>query len=392
MAVNPAMRDRSLSNKDRQSVKKTYKKTVKQARQKNTAKKQETVAKKAVESLGPMGAGLDGSFSVRLGRLFDAVKAQGGTLSMSDGFRTRAQQAAAYANKPGLAAPPGGSWHERGLAADIGGDLQLAHQLAPRFGLRFPMGYEPWHIQPVEVKGTPNNPQGGDSSVGAPDDWPGGQVVGIDPTRGVVQVDPTAQDAGDSAIQALQEVMGIPDLSGIADGLEIMTPLSPNPDEEDEEDDLLNGMNDWEESLINSDPRVSQYEQIFQEAGQQYNIDPRILMAVADAESGFRPEVVSGEVASPAGAQGLMQFMPDTAKGLGIDPLDPQQAIYGAAQLLSNYMQQYGSLDMALAAYNAGPGRVQQYGGVPPFQETQNYVEKIKQRLNYGGAYNGEIL
>jgi soluble lytic murein transglycosylase-like protein len=77
-----------------------------------------------------------------------------------------------------------------------------------------------------------------------------------------------------------------------------------------------------------------------------------------------------------------MQLMPGTAASLGVDPFDPAQAISGAAQLLAGYLQTYGgSLPLALAAYNAGPGAVARYGGVPPYPQTQAYVTDILQRL-----------
>jgi cell wall-associated NlpC family hydrolase len=89
-------------------------------------------------------------------------------------------------------------------------------------------------------------------------------------------------------------------------------------------------------------------------------------------ESGFDSQAVS-----PAGAQGLMQFMPSTAAGLGVNPLDPSSAIDGAARYLSSLTKQFGSTDLALAAYNAGPGTVSRYGGIPPYSETQNYVRSV---------------
>jgi soluble lytic murein transglycosylase-like protein len=91
------------------------------------------------------------------------------------------------------------------------------------------------------------------------------------------------------------------------------------------------------------------------------------------AESGGNENVGT----SSSGAIGLMQFMPDTAKGLGIDPTDPNQSIDGAAQYLSSLYKQFGDWKLAVAAYNAGEGNVRKYGGIPPFQETQNYVKKI---------------
>lgn len=98
-----------------------------------------------------------------------------------------------------------------------------------------------------------------------------------------------------------------------------------------------------------------------------------LLIAQGRQESGFQTNVVS-----PSGAEGVAQFMPGTAAGLGINPLDPAQAIMGQGRLMATYLKQYnGSISMALAAYNAGPGAVAKYGGVPPYTETQNYVSAI---------------
>ena len=116
---------------------------------------------------------------------------------------------------------------------------------------------------------------------------------------------------------------------------------------------------------------------LFAAAGQRYGIDPLLLASVAKQESGFQTDAVSG-----AGAQGLMQLMPGTAAGLGVSPFDPASAIDGAAQLLSGYLHDYGgSVPMALAAYNAGPGAVAAYGGVPPYPETEGYVSNITSML-----------
>lgn len=117
----------------------------------------------------------------------------------------------------------------------------------------------------------------------------------------------------------------------------------------------------------------SQLAPLFDAAAQQYGIPASLLAAVAKQESGFDTNAVSS-----AGAEGLMQLMPATASGLGVNPFDPSQAVDGAAQLLSGYLQQYGgSVPLALAAYNAGPGAVSEYGGVPPYPETQSYVSDI---------------
>jgi hypothetical protein len=114
------------------------------------------------------------------------------------------------------------------------------------------------------------------------------------------------------------------------------------------------------------------FDGLFDAAGIRHGISSDILRAVACAESGFRTDAVS-----PAGAQGLMQLMPGTAKGLGVNPFDPAQAIDGAAGILAGNLRKFGSLDKALAAYNAGAGAVQRYGGVPPYAETQSYVRRI---------------
>ncbi len=117
---------------------------------------------------------------------------------------------------------------------------------------------------------------------------------------------------------------------------------------------------------------VSQYASLFAQNEARYQLPQGLLAAVAQTESGGNRAAVS-----PAGAQGLMQLMPSTAQGLGVDPWQPAQAVQGAARLLSKYLHSYGSVPLALAAYNAGPGAVEQYGGVPPYSETQKYVTKI---------------
>ena len=115
------------------------------------------------------------------------------------------------------------------------------------------------------------------------------------------------------------------------------------------------------------------YRSLFEEAGRRHGVAPALLAAVAKVESGFNRSAVSG-----AGARGLMQLMPSTARGLGVDPMDPAQAVDGAARLLASHLRTYGSVPLALAAYNAGPGAVNRYNGVPPYAETQSYVRKVQ--------------
>lgn len=113
---------------------------------------------------------------------------------------------------------------------------------------------------------------------------------------------------------------------------------------------------------------------IFQKASEQYNVPANLLKSVAKAESNFNPNVVSH-----SGAIGVMQLMPKTAEYLGVkDAFDAEQNIMGGAKYLSGLIEKYdGNTTLALAAYNAGSGNVAKYGGVPPFQETKNYIEKV---------------
>ncbi len=123
-------------------------------------------------------------------------------------------------------------------------------------------------------------------------------------------------------------------------------------------------------------------ESAFQKAADSYGVPVDLLKAVGKAESGFRADAIS-----KCGAIGVMQLMPATAKGLGVDPYDPEQNIMGGAKFLKNLLNKYdGDVKLALAAYNAGPGNVDKYGGIPPFKETQNYVPKVL------GYYNSNDL
>jgi soluble lytic murein transglycosylase-like protein len=120
---------------------------------------------------------------------------------------------------------------------------------------------------------------------------------------------------------------------------------------------------------------------LFRSAEARHGVPARLLAAVASVESGFRTDAVS-----PAGAQGLMQFMPSTAAGMGVDPWDPASAIDGAARLLRSHLQRFGSVEAALAAYNVGPGTVARSGGVPA--SAQGYVQRV---LSRAGALTGEF-
>lgn len=125
----------------------------------------------------------------------------------------------------------------------------------------------------------------------------------------------------------------------------------------------------------------SEYESLIGQAAARNGVDPAVLHGLIQQESAFDPSATSG-----AGAAGLTQLMPGTASSLGVaNPLNPAESIEGGARYLSQMMGRFGgSTTDALAAYNAGPGAVQQYGGVPPYAETQSYVTKV---LGYAEAY-----
>ena len=118
---------------------------------------------------------------------------------------------------------------------------------------------------------------------------------------------------------------------------------------------------------------------VFESAAAKNGLNVNFLLAIAKVESNFNPSAVSS-----AGAQGMMQIMPSTAAAHGISTSDPVSSIYGAAQLLSQKLNTFGSYDLAAAAYNAGDGAVQSYGGVPPYAETVNYVNAVNSAMNGG--------
>lgn len=130
--------------------------------------------------------------------------------------------------------------------------------------------------------------------------------------------------------------------------------------------------------LASANPDSQSLDVYFQQAADTYNISADLLKAVAMQESGFQTNIVSS-----AGAIGVMQLMPGTAEYLGVtDPYDAEQNIMGGARLLAELSARYnGDLSLTLAAYNAGAGAVDKYGTVPPYQETQNFVSRIKARL-----------
>ena len=120
-------------------------------------------------------------------------------------------------------------------------------------------------------------------------------------------------------------------------------------------------------------PAPEEWRRLAREAEEIFGLDAGLVLAVIQAESSFDHTAVS-----PVGAQGAMQIMPHTQEELGlIDPFDPRANVYAGSQYLMHQLQRFGSVELALAAYNAGPGSVEQYGGIPPFPETQEFVRRV---------------
>lgn len=125
--------------------------------------------------------------------------------------------------------------------------------------------------------------------------------------------------------------------------------------------------------------RLTNYTNTIEKAADKFGINPALIKAIITAESAGNPNAVS-----PVGAKGLMQLMDGTAKSLDVNnPYDPHQNIMGGTEYIGKMIKMFGSIDNAIAAYNAGPGNVQKHGGIPPFAETQAYVRKVKKYLNH---------
>ncbi|WP_217487505.1 lytic transglycosylase domain-containing protein [Acinetobacter bereziniae] len=156
-------------------------------------------------------------------------------------------------------------------------------------------------------------------------------------------------------------------------------------------DSNIHSYSNWGSSESSVLPSYSKsrnaFDSIIRQAAQTHGVSEGLIKAVMHTESGF-----NSNARSPVGAQGLMQLMPATARRFNVsNSFDPQQNIFGGAKYLSWLLKRFnGNTTLALAAYNAGEGNVDKYGGIPPFRETQDYVKRVTSRLNnlYAGGLN----
>ena len=125
-------------------------------------------------------------------------------------------------------------------------------------------------------------------------------------------------------------------------------------------------------------PLINTWDDYFYQASMTHSVPFALLKAICAAESAMNPSIVS-----KAGAIGLMQLMPGTAKFLKVDPWDPQQNVEGGATYIRKQIDRFGTYELALAAYNAGPANVKKYKGIPPFEETQTYVKRVMEYYDF---------
>ncbi|MFT8322353.1 MAG: lytic transglycosylase domain-containing protein [Bacillus sp. (in: firmicutes)] len=140
----------------------------------------------------------------------------------------------------------------------------------------------------------------------------------------------------------------------------------------------INSLAQLPKSLTKLNTSTTNFQAIIQEAAEKYHVPEKLISSVIKVESNYNPNATSY-----AGASGLMQLMPQTAKSLGVTNVySPEENIMGGTKYLKQLLTKYDdNIELALAAYNAGPGNVDKYGGLPPFKETQNYVAKVKNQF-----------
>jgi soluble lytic murein transglycosylase-like protein len=276
------------------------------------------------------GGGYDGPLAYRQGkpmrpdvaqafdRMATAARADGIALVITSAFRSDAEQAVLFARNPDpkWVAPPGQSLHRNATELDLGPKSAYPWLAANAGRFHFLKRYEwePWHF------GYTLNPR----STPRP-----------------------AASGGGATADAAQVARG----SGATAGGDGRTAAS-------------GGLPEWV---------PARFAPALNRAAQRWSVSASLLAAQLYAESGFNPFAVSS-----AGAQGIAQFMPGTARGIGLrNPFDPEQAIDAQAHLMRDLLRQFGAVPLALAAYNAGPAPVQACGCVPAFKETRGYVARI---------------
>lgn len=178
---------------------------------------------------------------------------------------------------------------------------------------------------------------------------------------------PAGELATIQRVQQLQQM--IESAKQVASGGVLSTGGSPSPAPQGASNNFASAL-----QAATATGESGEYESLIDQAASRNGLDPAILHGLIQQESGFDPSATSS-----AGAAGLTQLMPGTASSLGVaNPMNPAESIEGGARYLGQLMTQFGgNAEDALAAYNAGPGAVQQYGGVPPYSETQSYVSKV---------------